>query len=137
MFTASSGKTKQRYNQDNQRNWGLVKWTTDELNLCTQADIQMGSVTACQSIYGWLSQVIMIDTFLLFWMSVRKAWNEAQTKFGMASNHSSMHMTAEEKISHHFDFDNHSLRKELIILNCMLHTMFISLCANIIWYSEY
>jgi len=27
VFAASSGKTKQRYNQDNQRNWDLLKWT--------------------------------------------------------------------------------------------------------------
>jgi len=31
-------------------------------------------------------------------MSARKAWNEAETKFGMASNHCLMHRTAEEKI---------------------------------------
>jgi len=65
-------------------------------------------------------------------MSAKKAWNEAETKFGMAYNHCLMHRTAEEKISHHFDFENRSIRKELIILNCMLYTIFISLCTNII-----
>jgi len=48
----------------------------------------MSSETACRSIYGWLSQVIIvIDTFPLFGTSARKAWNESETKSGMASNH--------------------------------------------------
>jgi len=31
-------------------------------------------------------------------MSARKAWNEAETKFGMTSNRCLMHGAAEEKI---------------------------------------